>query len=87
MFKPKKTEIFSQRQESINFLTQQLKECERLLRCNEAIFDMTVEDALIEARIYEKHSLNKHYQYLLREIKELKAQELAQDKQTMANQI
>ena len=71
MFNIKKPTPLSEQHQELNRLKDELKECEWLIKRNEMLFDLTVDDALIEARIYEKNSLAKHRQYLLQSIKKL----------------
>lgn len=47
----------------------QLKECEYLLRKNEALFNLEDEEEMIDCRIYEREALLARYQYLLRRIR------------------
>lgn len=75
MFNIKKQPNFTQQQQEMNSLKVALKECEQLIRQNNAIFEMTVDDALIESRIYEMQSLNKHHEYLLNSLRSLQKQE------------
>lgn len=46
-------------------LEQDLRDCLASLAKNEAMFNLEVEDALVEARIYERQALQCRYRYLL----------------------
>lgn len=48
----------------------QLKECERLLRSNETLFNLETEDCMIESRIYEREALLCRHKYLLEKMRE-----------------
>lgn len=46
-------------------LEQDLRDCLASLAKNEAMFNLEVEDALVEARIYERQALQCRYRYLI----------------------
>ena len=69
VFTKKKKTTETHRQ--IDELKEELRSCERLMRRNQAMFEMTVDDSLIEARIYEMKSLAKHHDYLLKSLRRL----------------
>lgn len=52
---------------------EQLKECQALLRQNEALFNLESEEELIDCRIYEREALLARYSYLLRRIRSERA--------------
>ncbi|MBE6866373.1 MAG: DUF2508 family protein [Oscillospiraceae bacterium] len=56
-----------QKEELIN----ELRDTQKLLKQAEMLFEMTVEDDLIEARIYHIKSLAKHQDYLISALKGL----------------
>lgn len=61
----------SPEQEKLNALKEELRRCEKLITQSMTMFDMATDENLIEARIYEIKSLNKHRDYLLSGIKQL----------------
>lgn len=63
-------------------LIKELRDTQRLLKQAEMLFEMTVEDDLIEARIYHIKSLAKHQDYL---IALLKGMEQKNDEKTFVN--
>lgn len=66
-----KKKVMTDRQKQIDRLKQEIRNCERLMRRTEAMFHMTVDDNLIEARIYEMKSLAKHHDYLISTLRSL----------------
>ena len=58
-------------QQEIAQLTKELRNCEKLLKQTEALFHMTVDEHLIEARIYEMKSLAKVQDHLISCIRQL----------------
>lgn len=69
-----KTKKPSEMQIELEQLRQDIRECEEMMKRNHALFDLTVDESLIEARIYEMNSLNKHHQYLVRLLREKQGQ-------------
>ena len=69
----KKKELLTADQQKLLQLKSELRNCERLLKQTEMLFHMTVDEDLIEARIYELKSLAKVRSYLLNNIKQLMA--------------
>ena len=64
----KKTEnapACKEREELIN----ELRDVQKLMKQTEMMFHMTVDDDLIEARIYQLKSLAKHQEYLISRLK------------------
>ncbi len=70
-----KKEILTSEQIRINDLKEEIRNCEIMLKRAEEMFDMTTDDYLIEARIYEIKSLIKHHDYLIRTLKQLMQKE------------
>lgn len=70
-----KKEIVTPRQERIKELKEELRNCERLLKQTEMIFHMTVDEDMIEARIYELKSLAKVQDYLISSLRKLMSAE------------
>ena len=67
----KKKEPLTARQPQLIQLKQELKDCERMLKQTEMMFHMTVDEHLIEARIYELKSLAKVQDHLISSIRQL----------------
>ena len=82
IFTPK--EIVTPRQQRISELKEELKNCERLLKQTEMLFHMTVEEDLIEARIYELKSLAKVRDYLIGSIRRLAQAENSESETVLA---
>ena len=61
----------SSRQKQKEELISELRDTQRLLKQAEMMFELTVEDDLIEARIYQIKSLSKHQDYLIATLKGL----------------
>lgn len=66
-----KKEVLTPREKQINELKDEIRNCERMMRRTEMMFHMTVDDNLIEARIYEMKSLVKHHDYLITTLRTL----------------
>ncbi len=69
----KKKEDLTPTQQKIIQLKQELRDCEKMLKQTETLFHMTVDEHLIEARIYELKSLAKVQDHLISNIKQLMA--------------
>ena len=69
----KKKELLTADQQKLLQLKSELRNCERLLKQTEMLFHMTVDEDLIEARIYELKSLSKVQSHLINSIKQLMA--------------
>ena len=69
----KKKKDLTPTQQKILRLKQELRDCERMLKQTETLFHMTVDEHLIEARIYELKSLAKVQDHLISNIKQLMA--------------
>ena len=67
----KKKELLTADQQRLLQLKSELRNCEKLLKQTEMLFHMTVDEDLIEARIYELKSLAKVQSYLISSIKQL----------------
>ena len=67
----KKKESLTADQQRLLQLKSELRNCEKLLKQTEMLFHMTVDEDLIEARIYELKSLAKVQSYLISNIKQL----------------
>ena len=67
----KKKEQLTAQQQRLEQLKKELRDCERMLKQTEMLFHMTVDEDLIEARIYELKSLAKVQSYLISSIKQL----------------
>ena len=67
----KKKELLTADQQRLLQLKSELRNCEKLLKQTEMLFHMTVDEDLIEARIYELKSLAKVQSYLISNIKQL----------------
>ena len=67
----KKKESLTADQQRLLQLKNELRNCEKLLKQTEMLFHMTVDEDLIEARIYELKSLAKVQSYLISSIKQL----------------
>lgn len=70
-----KKEFLTPEQIRINELKEELRNCEVMLKRAEQMFDMTTDEYLIEARIYEIKSLIKHHDYLICTLKQLMRKE------------
>ena len=57
-------------QQEIDNLKQELEKCKFLINRNETMFNMSTDENLIAAQIYERESLRWQYCYLLAQIKE-----------------
>ena len=77
-------ETVTPRQQRISELMEELKNCERLLKQTEMLFHMTVEEDLIEARIYELKSLAKVRDYLIGSIRQLAQAENSESETVLA---
>ena len=77
-------ETVTPRQQRISELKKELKNCERLLKQTEMLFHMTVEEDLIEARIYELKSLAKVRDYLIGSIRQLAQAENSESETVLA---
>ena len=77
-------ETVTPRQQRIIELKEELKNCERLLKQTEMLFHMTVEEDLIEARIYELKSLAKVRDYLIGSIRQLAQAENSESETVLA---
>ena len=69
----KKQEKLSPKEQKLMRLKAELRNCEKLLKQTETLFHMTVDEHLIEARIYELKSLAKVQDHLISSIKQLMA--------------
>ena len=67
----RKKEVKSEKQILIDQLTEELRHCEKLLKNTEMLFQMTVDEDLIEARIYELKSLAKVQDHLICNLRQL----------------
>lgn len=67
----RKKEVKSEKQILIDQLTEELRHCEKLLKNTEMLFQMTVDEDLIEARIYELKSLAKVQDHLICSLRQL----------------
>ena len=65
-------------QQKLQQLKTELRNCEKLLKQTEMMFHMTVDEHLIEARIYELKSLAKVQDHLISSIRQLTAQQEAE---------
>ena len=54
----------------IDELVQEIRNCEFLMNRNDVLFNMTADEDLIEAQIYERESLRLQYSYLIKKLKE-----------------
>jgi len=71
----RKKEVFTDRQKQIKELTADLRYCQyQMKRCRQ-LFELTTDENLIEARIYEMKSLAKHHDYLVGAIRSLTKEE------------
>ena len=61
-------------QQEIDNLKSELEKCKFLINRNETMFNMSTDENLIAAQIYERESLRWQYCYLLAQIKEREAQ-------------
>ncbi|MBE6887516.1 MAG: DUF2508 family protein [Ruminococcaceae bacterium] len=53
----------------VDELIKEIRNCEYLMARNEVLFDMTTDEDLIEAQIYERESLRYQYNYLLKQLR------------------
>lgn len=67
----KKQEKLSPKEQQLMQLKAELRSCEQLLKQTEVLFHMTVDEHLIEARIYELKSLAKVQDHLISSIRQL----------------
>ncbi len=67
----KKKEPLTASQIQLAQLKKELRDCERMLKQTEMLFHMTVDEHLIEARIYELKSLAKVQDHLISSIRQL----------------
>lgn len=56
-------------------LKEEIRNCEKLIRRAQSLFELSTDEDLIEARIYELKSLNKHYDYLISHARRLEETE------------
>lgn len=52
-------------------LKEEIRNCERMIKRARMMFEMSDDENLIEARIYELKGLSKHYDYLIRQARRL----------------
>lgn len=71
MILTKKQEKLSPEEQKLMQLKAELRSCEKLLKQTEVLFHMTVDEHLIEARIYELKSLAKVQDHLISSIRQL----------------
>lgn len=71
MFKFSKKEVLTQKEQKIEELKEELRNCELLINRAQQMFDMTTDEMLIEARIYEIKGLLRHHDYLINTLKNL----------------
>ena len=71
----KKKELLTADQQRLLQLKSELRNCEKLLKQTEMLFHMTVDENLIEARIYELKSLSKVQDHLISSIRQLTAKQ------------
>ena len=76
--------VVARRTDRLLELKEELKNCERLLKQTEMLFHMTVEEDLIEARIYELKSLAKVRDYLIGSIRQLAQAENSESETVLA---
>ena len=69
----KKQEKLTPQQLQLIQLKEELRSCEKMLKQTEMMFHMTVDEHLIEARIYELKSLAKVQDHLISCIRQLMA--------------
>ena len=70
---------FSQIDLEILEIKKDIKECEQLLARNNVIFNMAIDESLIDAKIYERESLLRHYDYLVKLLKDKQGKSLEND--------
>lgn len=51
-------------------LVKEIRNCEFLMARNDTFFNMTADEDLIEAQIYEREALRSQYNYLIKQLKE-----------------
>ena len=51
-------------------LVKEIRNCEFLMARNDTFFNMTSDEDLIEAQIYEREALRSQYNYLIKQLKE-----------------
>lgn len=66
-----KKEELTQKQKQINELKEELRSCQRQMKRTRTLFEMSTDENLIEARIYEMKSLAKHHDYIVSAIRDL----------------
>ena len=66
-----KKEELTQKQKQINELKEELRSCQRQMKRTRTLFEMSTDENLIEARIYEMKSLAKHHDYIVCAIRDL----------------
>lgn len=71
MFNFGKNKVLTEKEMRINDLKEEIRNCEYLIKRAEQMYDMSTDENLIEARIYEIKSLVKHYDYLILKLKEI----------------
>ena len=67
-------------QQEIDNLKSELEKCKFLINRNETMFNMSTDENLIAAQIYERESLRWQYCYLLTQLKECEAQSSGKQK-------
>ncbi|MEG0019047.1 MAG: hypothetical protein RR846_00665 [Oscillospiraceae bacterium] len=65
-----KRKLKTDRQMEIEDIKKDIKECEFLLSRNDIIFNMAVDEKLIESKIYEREALLHQYDYLVTQLRE-----------------
>ena len=70
LFEKNKTD---ENQQEIDNLKSELEKCKFLINRNETMFNMSTDENLIAAQIYERESLRCQYCYLLAQLKEREA--------------
>ena len=53
----------------IQELIKEIRNCEFLMTRNETLFNMTADEDLIEAQIYEREALKSQYSYLIKQLR------------------
>ena len=71
MFRFSKKEVLNEKEIKIENLREELRNCELMINRAQRMFDMTTDELLIEARIYEIKSLLRHHDYLINRLKQL----------------
>ena len=65
--------LLGKTQEETNEITEliaEIRNCEFLMTRNDVFFNMTEDEDLIEAHIYEREALRYQYNYLIKQLKE-----------------